>query len=218
MGLFDKSRKKQEQESTELTAYGWDAITARFEQLYPDQTNPKHYAPILLYRLGGEDPLNGISIYDGGDCWHFLTYGFSDVYDEKISDDLEWSGWGYELTLKLKKQPWIDELEIKSIVSVLQSLARYAFSSKRVFIPYQYIWTKQTTGFDSKGESKLTGFATVPDEAGTIETPNGKVEFVCLVGLTDKELRSIVDEQFTVNEIIEKLGSPLTDYERDEIV
>lgn len=35
---------------------GWDAITRAFEKLYPEQTDPIHYAPIISWRLGGEDP------------------------------------------------------------------------------------------------------------------------------------------------------------------
>lgn len=39
---------------------GWDAITRAFEKLYPEQTDPLHYAPMISWRLGGEDPLDGI--------------------------------------------------------------------------------------------------------------------------------------------------------------
>ena len=215
MGIFNKSKKKQEE--TEPPAYGWDAITARFEQLYPGQTNPKHFGTIISYRLGGDDPIDGISVYDGGNFWHFVTYGFSDLYEKHEEDDPEWSGAGFELTVKLKKLAWIDETEIKNIAGVLQSLARYAFSSQRGFKPYEYIWTKQTNGFDLNGKSKLTGFATLPDEAGIIDTPNGKVEFICVVGLTDQELRSIADGKRSTKEVLEELGSALTDYERNEV-
>ena len=216
MGIFDKFRKKEDEK--EPAAYGWDAVTARFEQLYPGQTNPKHYGTLIKYRFGGNDPLDGISIYDGGDFWHFITYGFSDLYEKHQEDDPEWSGAGFELTLKLKKEPWIDESEIKNIAGILQSLARYAFSSQVGFRPYEYIWTKQTDGFDLNGKSKLTGFATMPDEAGVIETPHGKVEFICVVGLTDNELRSIYNKQSTTKEVLAKINSPITDYERDEAV
>jgi hypothetical protein len=218
MGLFDRFKKAQEPEETEdLPALGWDAVTARFEELYPDQPNPQHIGTLVSYRFGGDDPLDGVSIYDGGGFWHFVTYGFSDMYN-KETEDPEWSGWGFELTVKLKKLPWIDEMELKNIVGVLQGLARYVYGSGRGFLPYQYIWTQPTEGFDLNGKTKLTGFATLTDEAGLIETPYGKVEFICVVGLTDKELRSIVDKQYTTEEILEKLGSPLTDYERDEVV
>ena len=244
MGIFDKFRKKTEtqpekndaqdnneppnsdigsesaagSDEEEAPAYGWDGIEARFTQLYPGQTNPLHYGTLIKYSLGGNDPLDGISIYDAGDFWHYVTFGFSDLYEKHVEDDPEWSGAGFELTMKLKKLPWIDDAEIKNIANILQTLARYAFSSQVTFKPYEYIWTKQTEGFDANSKSILTGFATLPDEAGLIETPNGKVEFICVVGLTDKELRSIFEKEYTTKEIIEKLDSPITDYERDELI
>jgi hypothetical protein len=205
-------------DKNEIPAFGWDAIVARFEQLYPGQTDPQHYAALIKYQFGGNDPLDGVSIYDGGDFWHFVTFGFSDLYEKEEGGDPEWSGYGIELTAKLKKLPWVDEDELKNFVGVLQSLARYVFSSGNVFAPYEYIWTKQEDGFDSGGKSKLTGFATLPDEAGTIETPNGKLEFICVTGLSDKELRSIAEKEFTTKEILEKLANPLIDYERDEVI
>ena len=225
MGIFDKFKKKSgngepfaEKDDDDLCAYGWDAITECFDRLYPGQTEPLHYATLIKYSLGGPDPLDGVSIYDGGEFWHFVTFGFSDLYTKTEGEDPEWSGWGFELTLKLKKYPWIDDSEMKCIAGVLQTMARYVFGNGVGFKPYEYIWTKQTEGFDLNGKSKLTGFAMLPDEAGVIETPNGKVEFICVVGLSDRELRGIADKEFTTREILEKLGSPLTDYEREEVV
>jgi len=221
MGLFDKFAKKK-QADEEPPAYGWDAITKQFELMYPGQTNPQHYGTIIKYRFGGNDPLDGVSIYDGGAFWHFVTYGFSELY-EKESDNSEWSGYGFELTLKLKKLPSsispedVDS-EIKNVVGVLQSLARYVFSSGNVLNPYEYIYTKQEVGFDVRQESKLTGFATLPDKAGVISTPNGKVTFVCVVGLTDKELRSIHEKERTTEEVLGLLNSDLTDYSRDDVI
>jgi hypothetical protein len=77
--------------------------------------------------LGGNDPLDGISVYDGGDFWHFVTYGFSDLY-EKETKDPEWSGFGFELTMKLKKTASVvlsdtDDAEIRNVAGILQSLA-----------------------------------------------------------------------------------------------
>ena len=204
--------------------YGWDAITETFESIYPGQTDPLHYRPIISYMLGGNDPLEGVSVYDGGDFWHFVTYGFSNLYEnEDENEDAQWSGSGFELTLKLKKIPSVvlsetEDLEIKNIVGVLQGLARYVFSSGKGFYPYEYIYTKQENGFDAHQQSKLTGFATLPDIAGTIDTPNGKVEFVCIVGLTDKELKSIYEGKQTIREILELLNSDLTDYSREDVI
>ena len=73
---------------------------------------------------------------------------------------------------------------------------------------------------DSKGISKITGFITIPDKpAGVIDTPNGQVEFVQLVGMTDKELKMLLNNKRSdVQELSEKLQIELTDYSRDHLI
>ncbi len=229
MGLFDKFKKKTtEKETTPVStsetaednaALGWDAITATFERLYPGQTNPKHYFPIISMRLGGTDPLDGISVYDGGEYWHFVTYGFSELY-EKESEDQEYSGYGMEFTMKLKKDAAADEEgEIRCVCGILQSLARLTFTKGEVFLPNEYIYTRQTEGVDADRQSNITGFITVAEpKVPEISTPNGIVVFVELVGATDAELRAIYDKQLRVKELYEKLGSDITDYHRQSVV
>lgn len=117
MGLFDFFKKKSSDEekstkdedkivikveNTDDSAPGWEAIDAEFDRLYPDQPKPLHYGTVLKYMLGGPDPLDGISVYDAGDFWHFVSYGLSELYT-KESEDPEYSGYGIELTFKLKK-------------------------------------------------------------------------------------------------------------------
>ena len=197
---------------------GWDAITRAFEKLYPEQTDPLHYAPIISWRLGGEDPLDGISVYDGGEYYHFVTYGLSELYD-KESEDCDYSGYGFELTLKLKKSSLKNkEEELNCICGILQTLGRITFENGDIFQPFEYIYTGQKTGMDSKSISNITGFVTVPDEVGEINTPNGLLQFVQLVGMTDAELKAIVDKKNTVEEMIEKLGHTLTDFKRKSLV
>lgn len=204
--------------SEKQNTQGWDSITNLFRALYPGQENPYHLAPMVSWRMGGNDPLDGISVYDGGDYFHFVTYGLSELY-EKISEDKEHSGYGFEMTVRLKKTPDIDEEELQCLAGVLQNLAQYIFYERTIFRPHEYIYTGQETGIDAKGKSKITGFGTVwDDKAGIIHTPNGDVEFIQLVGLTDKELKAIIDEKTSVLEVLRKLGHTLTDYERDDIV
>ena len=50
---------------------GWNAITDTFLKLYPEQTEPRHFAPLFSYRLGG-DPLDNISVYESDDFFHFV--------------------------------------------------------------------------------------------------------------------------------------------------
>lgn len=197
---------------------GWDAITQAMLALYPGQTDPIHYAPVLSYRMGGNDPLDGISIYDGGSYYHFVTYGFSELY-EKESQHAAYSGLGFELTLKLKKDGIRKrDKEYKNICGILQTLARMSFEDGDIFSPEEYIYTGQTIGIDADGSSQITGFLTMEDALSTMDTPNGKVQFVQLVGATDAELKALVDGNTTVSALLEKLPDGLTDYTRDSIL
>ena len=100
MGLFDKLKKTMKNddvkvsEENENEAIGWQAIEEEFLRVYPWQNNPKHYGTLISWMLGGNDPLDGISIYDGGDYWHFVSFGQTELY-EKESDTEEISGYGY---------------------------------------------------------------------------------------------------------------------------
>ena len=209
---------EQEREQEEVYSYGWDAITEECERVYPDQKNPKHYATLLKWVFGGKDPLDGISIYDGGDYWHFVTYGLSELY-EKESDVKEISGYGMEFTLKLKKDQYEDEeAELRGICGILQTIARITFTNGELFQVYEYLYTGQTQGMDTQAKSNITGFITIPDrEFQTIETPNGTVAFVSFIGVTNEELLAIQNKELTVEELYHKLGSDVTDYNRKSV-
>ena len=209
----DQRRKDQE----DYPAPGWDAITAAFARMYPGQEAPRHFGCLIPWRLGGPDPLQGVSAYDGGAYFHFVTYGLSDLY-EKEGADPESSGYGLEFTLKLRKEGMGDEMqEQQCIVGIFNDLARLTFEKGEQFFPDEYIYTGQELGFDVNQKSRLTGFVTALDEAGTIDTPNGKVDFVKLIGATDAELKAIMEGKLRVRELIEKIGD-VTDYTRESVV
>ena len=201
MGLFDFFKKKSsdeetpieddgkivvETENTDDSTPGWHAIDAEFNRLYPDQPNPLHYGTVIKYMLGGPDPLDGISVYDAGDFWHFVSYGLSELYT-KESDDPEYSGYGIELTFKLKKSN-NDEEEIKNGCGLLQYVARYIFQTGKVVLPEEYIYTKQTVGIDAQQKSSLTGFLTAADDlAKPLDTKKGtKMTKRALISVSDK--------------------------------
>ena len=230
MSLFDKFKSTKSEDTSipdmkpddnaekELDTRGWEAITEAFEKLYPGQENPLHYGTLISWQLGGNDPLRGISVYDGGEYFHFVSYGLSELY-EKESEDPEWSGYGFEFTLKLKKAGLEDEdAEIKTICGIFQTLARLTFQNGEIFQPNEYIYPGLTTGMDNRQQSALTGFITALDEAGEIVTPNGKVQFVKLIGATDAELKALYNKEITVLEIAEKIGSDMTDYTRASVL
>lgn len=206
-------------ENEEVKALGWDAITNECERIYPNQKNPKHYATLIKWIFGGNDPLDGISIYDGGDYWHFVTFGLSELY-EKECENKDISGYGMEFTFKLKKDNYEDEEgELKCLCGILQSIARITFTNGEIFKPYEYVYTGQTEGIDTKMKSNVTGFITIPDkDFQTIDTPNGKVQFVEFIGATNEELVAIRNKEIGVQELYEKLGTDVTDYNRKSIL
>ena len=236
MGLFDFFKKKSSDEekstkdedkivikveNTDDSAPGWEAIDAEFNRLYPDQPSPLHYGTVIKYMLGGPDPLDGISVYDAGDFWHFVGYGLSELYTKESSDP-EYSGYGIELTFKLKKSNSDDEEEIKNGCGLVQYVARYIFQTGKVVLPEEYIYTKQTVGIDAQQKSSLTGFLTATDDlAKSLDTPHGKVEFVTLIGATDAELRSVYESETSkleVRKLLKELGNQVTDYDRQSLV
>lgn len=224
MGLFDKLKKdrqsnKQEITKEEIRADGQDAITEAFEKVYPTQKDPKHYGTLISWRLGGDSPLQGISIYEGEDYWHFVTYGLSELY-EKESENKEISGYGMEFTFKLKKDHYEDEeAELKGICNILQTIAKLTFVNGEIFRPYEYIYTGQTQGIDIKMLSNITGFITIPDtDVAPISTPNGYVEFVEFIGATNNELIALKNQELTVKELYEKMGTDVTNYYRDSLI
>ena len=219
--MFFKKKKKQVvevPEEEEIIAYGWDAITDIFEKVYPGQKHPLHYTTKLPWELGGNDPLQGISVYDGGDYYHFVSYGLSDLYNKSNEDD-KYSGYGMEFTLKLKKDKYDDlDKELKNIAGIFQQLARTTFMKGELYKPFEYIYTGQKVGIDYLQKSNINGFITILDEeVGSIKTPNGIVDFVELVGATNSELEAIMNKKITVKELYRKLSSDVTDYNREEL-
>ncbi len=218
MGLFGKKKKQEEEE---ICRDGWNAIEEAFLKVYPGQDKPKHWGVLIPWRLGGNDPLQGMSAYDGGDYWHCVTFGLSELW-EKESEDKEYSGYGMEFTLRLKKGCYNaedEENELRCVFRNFQAIARMTFTNGELFLPWEWLYTGQKQGMDFRQVSKLTGFITLPDtKISAIDTPNGKVEFVEFVGAADAELVRIQNKELDVKELYEKLGSDITDYDRESIV
>lgn len=174
----------------EDNAPGWDAIDDALLKLYGEQ-EPKHYGALIPYALGGPDPLNGISAYvldTPMPHWHMVTYGFSELYD-KESDYLEESGYGFELTLRLAK-PEDEEEPPAWALNLLQNMGRYVFNSGNIFRSGDYL--------DANGpiclgaDTQLTALAFVEDpELPAMDTPNGRVEFLQMIGITREELEAM---------------------------
>lgn len=205
--------------SEEEQAPGWAAIDHAMAQIYGEQ-EPLHSASPLPLRLGGNDPLNGISAFRSewpSPHWHVVTYGFSDLFDKEGSDP-DYSGYGFELTMRLTRQP-DEEQPSPWAINMLQNLARYVFNSGNVFNSGDHMDANGPIMQDS--DTQLTALAFITDsELGEIDTPNGKVAFIQAVGITADELQA-TQEWNTLGVLSVLAGAHpayVTDLTRDSIL
>ena len=87
---------------TEDSWPGLEAINVRKQELYGD-IEPIHWATIVPYELGGEDPLWAVECFQSDKQqahFHYLTLGFTNLwYDTTFAED-EVNGFGFELTFR----------------------------------------------------------------------------------------------------------------------
>lgn len=164
---------------------GWDAITLALKNVYADQT-PTHFAPEIPPALGGSFPYHGVSLYrsdEGSAHWHAVTFGLSELF-EKESDNEQLSGHGFEFTLRV---PRVDGQDGTAIVTrLLEPLGQYVVKTGNSFAHGQRIPMNFQA---SMPDTQLAGLAICLDpELGSIETVNGRVSFLQVVGITKDEL------------------------------
>lgn len=211
--------KEYKKKYTKDDAPGWLAIDKAIEALYPGQ-EPKHWAATPHYAVGGKDPIDGISFYealrDGELYYHFVTYGFSNLYyDEELVGN-DYSKFGFELTFRLKPYH-LDKDGPTWVFHLIQNIARYVFKSGNWFEPYHYMPTNGQIRLDS--DTSLTGIAFLLDpELGVIDTPHGEVQFLQMFGINDEEFNQLKSEKYDASSLIKihAENNPLliTDLER----
>ncbi|RRD42723.1 suppressor of fused domain protein [Buchananella hordeovulneris] len=176
------------------SAPGWDAINAACDVVYPDQPNPPQLATIVKWAAGGNDPLDGVSIYRALEPvphWHYVSYGMSDLYGAQDGpDEYGESGWGFEFTFRLA-DPAAATADPASAptwpVSMMQNLARYVFGTGNVFAAGHHMDLQGKIALEEETDLRAIGFVVDPD-LGTIDTPSGQVAFLQILGLTLEDL------------------------------
>ena len=170
----------------EQNAPGSAAITLALQALYGKRL-PLHYDNPHPLGLGGDDPLDGISVFwrsEPAPHWHYVTYGFSDLFAKESANPAV-SGFGFELTLRVAAAR-SEETPPTWPLFLLQSLGRYVFRSRQGFHAGHRISTEGPIALG--GASSLTALAFVSDpELPPIETPFGHLAFLQVVGLTGDE-------------------------------
>jgi len=184
-------------------AVGWLEIDKVVEGIYGDQ-KPRHYAPPLHYMVGGEDPLDGVSIYDSQkDMFHrhLVSYGMSELYYNEEAAGGEFSKWGFEFTFRLK--PFAEDGDDPTwVVNLMNNLARYVIKSGKWFEEYHVIPANGPIRLNSTAEINIVGVAFVSDpELGKVQTPHGEVSFLQMVGLTANEMNRITSASSAYDEV-----------------
>jgi hypothetical protein len=161
-----------------------DAIAEKLAVVYGPQ-EPKHWGTVMRYSEGGPDPLDGISAYSAENPphWHFVTFGFSELYEKK-SKDKEVSGWGFELSFRVKRHR--EKAPPEWPLPLLQNLARYVFNNKTPFDHEHYIrWGGPITRLE---RTKLEALIFANDPLlREIDTPNGRLKFLSAIAITADE-------------------------------
>lgn len=191
------------------TPRGLQAIYTTLKQIYPDQPNPLQVTALVKYWLGGPDPLDFISMFNNPGSpmegipshWHYVSSGLSDLHGDgrvhEVTRQDGPSGFGFELTFRLKKQAgessppsWPAEL--------LQSLARYIFQTDNTLQSGDHVsWhlpldqTPSTAGQYDCNPSHIQHMLMADDpQLPLITSPLGSVRFIQVVGICSEELQA----------------------------
>jgi suppressor of fused len=129
-------------------------------------------------------PLAAIHVHDHprGE-WHYITVGLTEL-GGKISGDITRSGWGFELTLRVRGDT---DSPPQWPVRVLQQLASYVFETRNPFAVGHHM------DLDAALDEEMAMFralAFVDDvELAPRDGPNGRVAFLQVVALYEDEER-----------------------------
>ncbi len=167
--------------------------------------------------FGGVEFLEGFSAFDmGNGCRHIVTYGMTELYADERAFGGAFSRWGYEMTFKIKAQTGEECLWA---MDMLSNLARYTYASERWLEPFECI--HGGTPLHEGTDSKITSVITVADTAArSLDTVNGRVDFIQLVGITEEEYQAIQQDIGNIHKLIDlmKQDNPelVTDMDRTE--
>ena len=201
-------------------APGWDAIDSALERVYGGAEPHAHYGTAVPYVLGGNDPIHGVSVYlrdEPVPHFHFVTYGFTDLFAKETDDPAE-SGFGFELTLRVRRAPHERDVP-RWALDFLQNLGRYVFGTGNRFAAGHKMGLNGPIALGRETAITAILFADDP-ELGDIASPFGRARFVQVVGITDDEYRLIQEWSTTglVAILRETLPALVTDLGRGSVL
>jgi hypothetical protein len=179
VGLF--SRQAKHSDSSAGEAPGWDAIDAAIKAVHGD-VEPVHKA--LAPGVAFGSPLQGVSAYAEADHWHFVTYGLTELFN-KESDAARISGFGYELTMRVRRAG--EDSPPEWPFALLANVAAAAWAGNEFAVGHRLQVGGPITGAT---DCVMEAVAFVPDPSlpAWTDSPHGSFEFYELVGITPDDL------------------------------
>lgn len=186
-----QDRKRQRAAERKVAQPGLDAIQDALRPLHGDAAEQ----PTVLYTIEDTDanlgfPLRAIAVWESKTPrpnWHFVSLGLTELH-EKQSPDPTTSGFGHELTLRLAKGK--EKAPPDWAIHLFKILARHLQQRRQPFAASHHMSFDAPFCTDRKSEVKALAFIEDP-ELPPRDTPNGRVEFLRIFGITLDELRAI---------------------------
>ena len=188
-----KQQYKQDQ------AVGALSIEKRLKQIYGD-LEPRFYSPQVMSFQGGEEPLDGVAVYDVNGYHHLVSYGMSHLYYSEESVGADFSKWGFEFSFRVKPVKDDNGEDPFWVIQLMNNLGRFVNETKVWFDEYQFLPLGGPIRAES--ETDIVGVAFVmDDDLREIDTPHGKVVFMQIIGLNTAQLKRL-EENSTKDEIM----------------
>lgn len=150
------------------------------------ELRPQHYGALISWRDGGPDPLSGVSVYEHPDGhWHYVGFGMSERA-EKETPNLEVSGWGFELTFRLKAH---GATHPTWPIVLLNDFARYVFDSRRPLRHADFV--------ERPNDPRSRYWGIVADPIlRPVSTVNGRFGWMQIVALSEPEFRRLGSDDY----------------------
>jgi hypothetical protein len=175
-----------------IAAPGWASLDQACAIVHPDAL-PHQFTSATPYDLDSRNPLPAVCVWETRDGqWHYVTYGLSELF-EKSSPQPDISGFGFELGLRLRREPGADRPPVWPL-ALLQGIGHYVMSGHGELDSGHIVALDSPITGASGVATALEGVVCVPDpQVGKIDTVHGSVLFLLLVGLAADELAAMND-------------------------
>ncbi len=165
------------------TMPGWRALETALAEAFPGRPQAIARAPESADSTTtfATTPLAAVFIHQLADAWHYLSFGLSEL-NSKRSPDPQRSGWGFELSLRLRRGP--EAQPPTWPVDLLQRLAALVWKRRAGFAPRHHL----PLGGPLVAGSQLTAIVFALDPSlPRLDTTHGEVLPLQIVGLTGDE-------------------------------